>query len=87
MNVLYQLAYFFFFKLWIAQMVTKEVIVKTDVRFQALDTVVNKCAYVPENNAILFEVANWNKTASYNTVNTWRLKDVGFWLIFRRDVI
>ena len=54
-----------FFKLWIAQMVTKEFIVKTDVRFHALDTGVRKCAYVPENIAILFEVANWNKTASF----------------------
>lgn len=56
---------FLFLKLWIAQMVTKEFIVKTNVCFQALDTGVSKCAHVPENNAILFEVANWNKTASY----------------------
>ena len=54
-----------FFKLSIAQMVTKEFIVKIDARFQALDTGVSKCAHVPENIAILFKVANWNKTASY----------------------
>lgn len=51
----------YFLKLLIAQMVSKEVIVKTDVRFHALDTGVSKCANVPGNIAISSPVANLNK--------------------------